>query len=86
MLTAGARCRRMVKNSMVENAGGKISLGKPKDFPTFGWDNEYGSRTVDVVPFKATKFLITNAEYLQFVSSGGCAPPHLTPHTRRPEP
>ena len=42
-------------------------LGKPVDFPSFGWDNEYGVRKVDVPTFKASKFLVTNAEFLPFV-------------------
>jgi len=29
-------------NEFVRVAGGKISFGKPGDFPSYGWDNEYG--------------------------------------------
>jgi formylglycine-generating enzyme required for sulfatase activity/SAM-dependent methyltransferase len=48
-----------------------VELGKPHDFPSFGWDNEYGTRTVEVEGFQATKNLITNGEFLEFVKAGG---------------
>jgi hypothetical protein len=37
----------------------------------YGWDNEYGSKTADVAGFKASKYLCSNEEYLEFVSAGG---------------
>ena len=56
------------KNEFLEISKSKIiTLGKPEDFPTFGWDNEYGEILINSKPFKATKFLITNGEYLEFV-------------------
>jgi 5-histidylcysteine sulfoxide synthase/putative 4-mercaptohistidine N1-methyltranferase len=48
-----------------------VDLGKPADFPSFGWDNEYGERNVTVPPFMASKHMITNGEYYQFVLDGG---------------
>lgn len=48
-----------------------VELGKPPDFPSFGWDNEYGSRTVDVPPFHAAAHMTSNGEYWQFVADGG---------------
>lgn len=48
-----------------------VDLGKPADFPSFGWDNEYGERTVDVPPFQASQHMITNGEFYDFVASGG---------------
>ncbi len=49
----------------------EVSLGKPQDFPSFGWDNEYGSKTRHVRPFSASEFLISNGEFLEFVKAGG---------------
>jgi 5-histidylcysteine sulfoxide synthase len=49
----------------------KITLGKPSDYPSFGWDNEYGSRSYDLPAFKASKFKTTNGEYWEFVRDGG---------------
>jgi formylglycine-generating enzyme required for sulfatase activity len=28
--------------------GGSVTLGKPPGFPSFGWDNEYGAKTLEV--------------------------------------
>jgi 5-histidylcysteine sulfoxide synthase len=50
--------------------GGTVKIGKPNDADIYGWDNEYGELTVDVQAFKATKNLITNAEYLEFFATG----------------
>lgn len=36
---AGSGCD---ENKMVPVQGGEVTLGKPKDFPSYGWDNEYG--------------------------------------------
>ena len=48
-----------------------VDLGKPADFPSFGWDNEYGERNVDVPSFMASQYMITNGEFYQFVVDGG---------------
>jgi formylglycine-generating enzyme required for sulfatase activity len=48
-----------------------VDLGKPPNFPSFGWDNEYGERRVDVPDFLASEHMITNGEYWDFVSEGG---------------
>jgi 5-histidylcysteine sulfoxide synthase len=62
---------RMVQNEMIAMQGGDVNLGKPHDWPSFGWDNEYGTRSAKAAPFSASKFLITNGEFLEFVRSGG---------------
>eukprot|EP00741_Cyanophora_paradoxa_P005500 tig00000889_g5332.t1 len=59
------------KNEMIEVPEGIVDIGKPRDFPTYGWDNEYGRKLVAVPAFKAAKFLVTNAEFLAFVEAGG---------------
>ncbi|XP_013417309.1 uncharacterized protein LOC106178593 isoform X2 [Lingula anatina] len=48
-----------------------VTLGKPQDFPSYGWDNEYGELECKVPPFRANKYIITNREYMEFVESGG---------------
>lgn len=57
------------ENKLVAVAGGRVSQGKTDD--TYGWDNEYGSRTVDVKPFQASQMLVSNAEFFAFVAAGG---------------
>ena len=59
------------KNELISVAGGKVQLGKPKSDPLYGWDNEYGTAEVDVKDFKASKYLVSNQEFLEFVEAGG---------------
>ncbi|WP_445635409.1 5-histidylcysteine sulfoxide synthase [Nostoc sp. DSM 114161] len=58
-------------NEMIEVPGGMVKLGKAFDDPTYGWDIDYGDRTVEVQSFFASKYLITNAEFIYFVKAGG---------------
>jgi 5-histidylcysteine sulfoxide synthase/putative 4-mercaptohistidine N1-methyltranferase len=58
-------------NALVTVESGHVTLGKPKDFPTFGWDNEYGHREDSVRAFEVSRFLISNGEFLEFVIDGG---------------
>ena len=59
------------ENIFVTVPRGKVKLGKPREFPGYGWDNEFGSEEVEISPFKATQYLITNAEFLEFVEARG---------------
>lgn len=57
----------LIQNELLQVPSGSVSLGKPKDFPSYGWDNEYGHKQVHVPAFQASKYLITNGEFLKFV-------------------
>lgn len=59
------------KNRMIPVTKETVDLGKPADFPSFGWDNEYGERNVDVPDFQASEHMVTNGEFYEFVKSGG---------------
>ncbi|WP_392531002.1 5-histidylcysteine sulfoxide synthase [Nostoc sp. C117] len=59
------------ENEMIEVAGGVVKLGKAFDDSTYGWDIDYGDRTVEVGSFFASKYLITNADFIYFVKAGG---------------
>jgi len=48
-----------------------VYLGKSLDAPYYGWDNEYGNKTMHVKEFYAGKYLITNREFLAFVKDQG---------------
>ncbi|MEW6990130.1 5-histidylcysteine sulfoxide synthase [Colwelliaceae bacterium 6441] len=48
-----------------------VSLGKKPDDLTYGWDNEFGQQRVDVEIFNASKYLVSNQEFLTFVQAGG---------------
>jgi len=59
------------QNQFVDVASRSVKMGKPLDWPTFGWDNEYGRRSTTVGAFAAAKYLVSNGEYRQFVEDGG---------------
>jgi 5-histidylcysteine sulfoxide synthase/putative 4-mercaptohistidine N1-methyltranferase len=58
-------------NELAEVPGGEITLGKNREHPLYGWDNEYGRVTENVQPFKASKYLVSNREFLEFVEENG---------------
>ncbi|NEP22144.1 5-histidylcysteine sulfoxide synthase [Moorena sp. SIO3I6] len=62
---------KVSKNEMLQVSGGSVELGKPEDYPTYGWDSEYGNRSVEVKPLLASEYLITNGEFLEFVNDNG---------------
>ncbi|MBV4367579.1 5-histidylcysteine sulfoxide synthase [Erwinia phyllosphaerae] len=57
------------KNKLISVEGARVTQGKTDD--TYGWDNEYGTLTTDVKPFKASQMLASNAEFFEFVAAGG---------------
>ena len=59
------------QNPMVSVDAGSMRLGKPRDWPSFGWDNEYGEDKRHTAAFKASQRLISNGEFYEFVASGG---------------
>lgn len=58
-------------NQLLNVKGGKITLGKKKEDDLYGWDNEYGMAHFIVDDFKASKYLVSNGEFLEFVEDGG---------------
>lgn len=64
-------------NTLIPISEGKITLGKPFSYPAFGWDNEYGQTEVNVPAFSASKYLVSNEEFLAFVESRGYETEHL---------
>ncbi len=60
-----------VRNELIEVKGAEMHLGKPHDHPFYGWDLEYGSYSERVEDFKASKYLVSNAEFLEFVKDNG---------------
>ena len=63
------------QNELLPVAGGKVNLGKAKDHPLYGWDNEFGRHRFTVEDFSASKYLVSNREYLEFVQAGGYRTP-----------
>jgi len=58
-------------NQLLNVSGGKVVLGKSVADPLYGWDNEYGLHEVEVKDFKASRQLVSNREFLEFVEAGG---------------
>ena len=59
-------------NELLDVPESTVVWGKQTDSGrVYGWDNEYGEKTAVVPPFKASKYLVSNAEYKEFVDSGG---------------
>lgn len=63
--------KNIIENAWEKKAGETVTIGKPANTESYGWDNEYGSRTVKIKDFEYTKNQITNHEYLDFVATGG---------------
>lgn len=59
------------QNKMVAVPAGEVTLGKSQNWPSYGWDNEYGERTLRVRPFRASQYLISNGEFYEFVKADG---------------
>ncbi|XP_064604807.1 uncharacterized protein LOC135470036 [Liolophura sinensis] len=59
------------ENKLVRVEKQDVTFGKPRDFPSYGWDNEYGEVSCSVPEFDASQYLITNREFLEFVKAGG---------------
>ena len=59
------------ENQLIPFAGGSVELGKSKTNPIYGWDNEYGYHQEEVADFKASKYLVSNAEFLEFIQADG---------------
>lgn len=60
-------------NSLLPVVGQRIEQGKGRSHFLYGWDNEYGHLETPVADFNASKFLVSNGEFLKFVEAGGYA-------------
>nr|CCC89865.1 conserved hypothetical protein [Trypanosoma congolense IL3000] len=60
-------------NELVEVVGGAVSVGRAPNSVLYGWDCDYsdGNYTINVASFKASKYLVSNAEFLTFMKAGG---------------
>ncbi|MDA9194067.1 5-histidylcysteine sulfoxide synthase [Alphaproteobacteria bacterium] len=58
-------------NELIEVRGGEVAYGKNKSNPLYGWDNEFGHAEAVIKTFKASKYLVSNTEFLEFVEDAG---------------
>jgi 5-histidylcysteine sulfoxide synthase len=59
-----------MKNAWNVGTKKSVVVGKPKNEPSYGWDNEYGNRTVEIENFHYSKYQISNREFFEFVATG----------------
>ncbi len=50
---------------------GRTSLGLDRNSDSFGWDNEFDMHSVDVPAFAIDQYMVTNAQFLEFMDAGG---------------
>ncbi len=58
-------------NEMIDIDSSDIKLGKEVNYNLYGWDNEYGVYEESLKPFKTSKYLVSNAEFMEFVEDNG---------------
>lgn len=68
---APVRGQHYPASRLVEVGETTVELGKRDDYPSFGWDNEYGSAKRVVPAFAASNMLTSNGEFYEFVAAGG---------------
>lgn len=59
------------ENELFTVPAGTVSIGKSYDDAFYGWDNEYGEHEAQVDEFRASQYLVSNQEFLEFVEAGG---------------
>jgi ergothioneine biosynthesis protein EgtB len=60
-----------VTAGMIDIPAGTATLGIPRGWESFGWDNEFEAHSVQVPAFAIDACKVTNAEFLPFVRAGG---------------
>ncbi|MDM8158336.1 5-histidylcysteine sulfoxide synthase [Labilibaculum sp. K2S] len=58
-------------NELLKVKSGKVRIGKGKDNALYGWDNEFGKFYSKIKSFHASKFLVSNEEFKDFVDDDG---------------
>ena len=58
-------------NELVAIAAGTVRLGRDRVDGVYGWDNEYGEHVAEVAEFQASRYLVSNREFLGFVEAHG---------------
>ena len=58
-------------NKLISVPGGSVKQGKSENDGLYGWDNEYGNYASDVAEFNASKYLVSNREFLEFIEDDG---------------
>ncbi len=61
-------------NALVDIPAAEFGLGRDRSAPQiYGWDNEFGTHEASTAAFQASRYLVSNQEFLAFVDAGGYA-------------
>jgi len=70
--TRSALIEAPAENPLLEIPAGQATLGLPRDAASpFGWDNEFGASAVSVPRFRIRKYMVSNADFLEFIEDDG---------------
>jgi len=58
-------------NSLLAVPGRTFTWGKDKTHSLYGWDNEFGTHRAEVQDFNASRLLVSNREFLDFIEDHG---------------
>ena len=61
------------ENELIAIPAGTVHIHKQQPSPFYAWDNEYGKHEATIPSFKASKYLVTNKDFLAFVEDEGYA-------------
>jgi 5-histidylcysteine sulfoxide synthase/putative 4-mercaptohistidine N1-methyltranferase len=68
------------ENALVDIPATDFRLGRERSDPKiYGWDNEFGRHEAATAAFQASRYLVSNREFLAFVEAGGYADDTLWP-------
>jgi len=66
------------QNELLDVKAGEVVIEKNRENPIFyGWDNEFSFHKAYIKDFKASKYLVSNGEFLEFVKDGGYSKPEM---------
>lgn len=71
MFSACTQCDSSETNELLFVKGGSVELGKSHSDDFYGWDNEYGYFSTALEDFYASKHLVSNQDFLEFVMDNG---------------
>ena len=62
------------QNTLVAIPAAEFRIGRERSDPKiYGWDNEFGRHEASTAAFQASRYLVSNQEFLAFVEAGGYA-------------
>lgn len=65
------------KNELIKVLGSTVVLQKDREDPkAYGWDNEFSYHKASIKDFEASKYLVSNGEFLEFIEAGGYSKLH----------